>query len=253
MWLIYRLLFFILVLALLFVAGVSTLVFIDTRFPYGNADTHFYTVILKSLYSFATSNIGKTVLISGITLFIILAFATNYAEHKYNYDHDRISQQAFTVLSEIEKTGYKWASEWYFHGMCHNIYISAKYANVIPIGHLPSGTILYEADSGEKFYWHGQITHAVIDICHRVHISDDKMCFLAIDDDKLIVPAKTYIIRDPNEMQDFIVFYHALVKHEDPLDERGLLIKKDYHWDTDVVDDMVEARLRATENTTTRA
>lgn len=86
----------------------------------------------------------------------------------------------------------------------------------------------YETDFGERFYWHGKITHAVIDICHRVHISDGTMSFLAIDDEDLIIPPKTYIIRDVKEMSDFIDFYHALAKYNDPLSEKRTP-KKEYY------------------------
>lgn len=68
------------------------------------------------------------------------------------------------------------------------------------------------------------------------------MSFLAIDDEDLIIPPKTYIIRDVKEMSDFIDFYHALAKYNDPLSEKRTP-KEEYRWDTELVVDRYETRL----------
>jgi len=138
------------------------------------------------------------------------------------------------ALTQIEKIGYQWAKEpWHTSG----IYIYARDVKAAPVGHHPGpdGAILYKAadvNSNEMFFWNGHTTHAVIDVCNRVHIKPDSMGLLAVDDGKLIIPDNAYIIRNFKEAEDFINFFHVLKKYRNP---KALTAKtQDYTWDTEL-------------------
>lgn len=168
-------------------------------------------------------------LLWGTLIFIIIILTINRIINKC------IIKKMAHILSSIEAKGYKWAAKpW----QSNNIYISAKKEDVVNVGHQPNGTILYQTNNGEKFYWDDDISYAIIDILGHIHILKDHMALLAIEDKKLIIPSDCFIIRESNEAADFLEFEQSLKKYSYP--DRPT--KTDYAWDTEFIDNEIRSK-----------
>ena len=166
-------------------------------------------------------------IIDGTLILIVVFGAIHWI---YNM---RAIKKASLALSSIEAKGYKWATKpWHVK----NTYIAAKKVNVTNVGHFPDGTILYKADTGEKFFWKADIPYIVVDIFGHIHISDDK-AFLAIDDPSLIfcLDARpgVHIIKNRKEASDFLDFYQNFMKYKKP----GYPFKTEFVWDAEPLDE----------------
>lgn len=115
----------------------------------------------------------------------------------YLYDRHKVKK----LLASLQSKGYKWATE---PSGCLHVYIQAKKESVKCIGRLPNNRMVYETDSGKKFYSDDEIASAAIDIAGHVHITE--MDNVAVEGADLIIPEGWYVIRDSSEFHDFEAF-----------------------------------------------
>lgn len=146
----------------------------------------------------------------------------------------REMRKAARVLSSVEAKGYEWANKpWHVK----NTYISAKRVNVTSVGHSLDGMILYKADTGQNFFWNNDISHIVVDIFGRIHISKDKMALLAIEGPDLIICPNTFpvihIIKDSKEASDFLEFDKNFARYNN----QEYPFRTHYKWDAEPLDE----------------
>lgn len=170
-----------------------------------------------------SSNLFLVLLI--VTICLLIAIIVLYFTAK---------KRAASKLLSIEAKGYKWAAKpW------HNddIYISAKKESVDKIGHFPNGRVIYKTESGKSFYAYDDgLTEVIIDILNHVHFPSSKkeMGLLVIDDDpNLIIPENTFIIKEPTESNDFLVFYTNVETYLDP--DHAHPLQDYYEWDAEII------------------
>lgn len=157
-----------------------------------------------------------------LLLGIIYLICRAYKSHDYK-KHER---SALGILNYMKGKGYEWARE---PLGSVKVYILASRENVKRIGITPDNKILYETDSGKRFYSLLKISSVVIDVGGYVHESFSDGLVLQTDD--LIIKKGYYVIQNKQEAHDFLILNDACSFDDD--------YHVEFLYDTSIIDESV--------------